>query len=144
MSTPMKLTQKVDHFTVFESFPSTSCCSHKFPPKKLAGWMCEVVTGRFTLGGWWGMDWQEKITVQNFGRALVKPKTSLEGLCWFLNDWNEAQSTLWTFGLLKQAATLDIASPDTCQCLKPAFEPFTSLWIHPCYNQPWVSTSTKL
>ena len=38
----------------------------------------------------------------------------------------------------KQAATLDIASPDTCQCLKPPFEPFKSPWIHPCYNQPRV------
>jgi len=28
----------------------------------------------FTLGGWWGMDWQEKVIVQNCGRALVKPK----------------------------------------------------------------------
>jgi len=37
------------------------------------------------------------------------------------------------FGLLTQ--TLDIASQDTCQCLKPPFEPFTSPWIHPCYNQ---------
>jgi len=34
-------------------------------------------------------------------------------------------------GLLKQAATLDIASPDTCQCLKPPFKPF-------CCNQPRV------
>ena len=25
--------------------------------------------------------------------------------------------------LPKEAATLDIASPDTCQCLKPPFEP---------------------
>ena len=40
---------------------------------------------------------------------------------------------------LKQAATLDIASPDTCQGLKPPFEPFTSMWIHPSYNQPRVS-----
>ena len=67
----------VDHFTVSESFPSTSCCSHKFPPnkmKKMPGWTCKVVSGMFTLGGWWGMDWQEKVTVQNCGRALVKPK----------------------------------------------------------------------
>ena len=61
----------------------------------------------------------------------MKPKTSLEGLCWLLNDWNEAQSTVWTFGLPKEA---DIASPDTCQCLKLPFEPFTSPWIHLCYN----------
>ena len=32
-----------------------------------------------------------------------------------------------------------IASPDTCQCLNPPSEPFTSPWIHPCYNQPRVS-----
>jgi len=31
----MKLTQKVDHFTVFKSLPSTSCCSQKFPPNDL-------------------------------------------------------------------------------------------------------------
>ena len=53
----MKFTQKVDHFTVFESFPSTSCSSHKFPPnkiEKLAGCICKVVSGMFTLGGWRG------------------------------------------------------------------------------------------
>jgi len=38
----------------------------------------------------------------------------------------EVKCTLWTFGLLKQAAKLDIASPNTCQCLKPPFKPFTS------------------
>ena len=41
--------------------------------------MCEVVSGMFSLGGLRGMDWQEKVTVQNCGRALVKPKTSLDG-----------------------------------------------------------------
>ena len=101
--------------------------------------MCKVASGMFTLGGWWGMEWQAKVIVLNGGRAWVKPKTSLEGLCWLYNGWYVAKSALWTFGLLKQAATLDIASPDTCQCLKPPFEPFTSPWIHPCYNQPRVS-----
>ena len=38
--------------------------------------------------------------------------------------------------LLKEAAILNIASPDTRQCLKPSFKPFTSPWIHPYYNQP--------
>ena len=40
VSTWTKLTQKVDRFTVFESFPSTSCCSQKFPPNKIKkiGW----------------------------------------------------------------------------------------------------------
>jgi len=71
----MKLAQKLDHFTVFKSFPSTSCCSQKFPPnnlekKKLAGWTCKVISGMFTLGGGQGMDWWKKVTVQ----ALVKPK----------------------------------------------------------------------
>jgi len=43
--------------------------------KNWAGWMCEVVSGIFTLGGWVaGMDWREKVIVQNYGRALVKPK----------------------------------------------------------------------
>ena len=35
VSTRMKVTQKVDHFTVFNSFPSTSGCSQKFPPNNL-------------------------------------------------------------------------------------------------------------
>ena len=35
VSTQMKLTQKVDHFTMFKSFPNTSCCSQKFPPNNL-------------------------------------------------------------------------------------------------------------
>ena len=39
---------------------------------------------------------------------------------------------MWTFGLLKEAVTLDIASPDTCQYLNPPFEPFIC-------NQPRVS-----
>ena len=59
------------------------------------------------------MNWRGKVTVQNCGRALVKPKNSLEGLCWLLNGKNKAQSTLCMLGLVKQAATLDIASPHT-------------------------------
>jgi len=37
----MKLTQKVDHFTVFNSFPCTSGCSQKLPPNNLEkiGWL---------------------------------------------------------------------------------------------------------
>ena len=34
--------------------------------------MCKVVAVMFTLGGWQGIDWWEKVSVQNFGRALVK------------------------------------------------------------------------
>ena len=68
VSTRMKLTQKVYHFTVFENFPTTSSYSLKFPPNKienLPSWACEViVTGMFTLGGWWGMEWQAKVRVQ--------------------------------------------------------------------------------
>ena len=43
----MKLTQKMDDFTVFKNF-STSCCLLRFPPNKienLASWMSEVVSG---------------------------------------------------------------------------------------------------
>ena len=40
----------------------------------MAGWMCKVVSGMFSLGEGWGMEWREKVTVQNCGRALVKPK----------------------------------------------------------------------
>ena len=36
--------------------------------------MCEVVSGMFTLGGWWGMEWWENVIVQNGGRARVKPE----------------------------------------------------------------------
>ena len=55
---------KVGHFTVLKSFPSTSCCSLKFPPNnllKMTGWTCEVLSGFFSLGGWWEMDWWEKV-----------------------------------------------------------------------------------
>jgi len=48
--------------------------------KKLASWMCEVVSRMFSLGGWWGMDWREKVIVQNCGKALVKPKNQLGGV----------------------------------------------------------------
>jgi len=80
VSTRIKLTEKVDQFTVFESLPSTSYCSQKFPPNDLAGWTCEVVSGMFSLGEWQGIDWREKVTVQNCGRALVKPKNQPGGV----------------------------------------------------------------
>jgi len=37
----MKLIQKVDHFTVFKSLPSTGYCSQKFLPNNLEkiGWL---------------------------------------------------------------------------------------------------------
>ena len=70
------------------------------------------------------MDWREKITAQNCGRALVKSKNKPGGV--LLKGCNEAKSTLCMFGLLKEAATLDIAGLDTCQCLKLPFEPLTS------------------
>ena len=55
VSTRTKLTQKVDHFTVFESFPSTSCCSHKFLPnkiKKKIGWLDMPGSIRDVYIGW--------------------------------------------------------------------------------------------
>ena len=78
-----KLTQKVDHFTVFESLPSTSCCLQKFPPndlEKQAGWTCKIVSGMFLLNGGLGMNWRENVTVQNCGRALLKPKKQPGGV----------------------------------------------------------------
>jgi len=33
----------------------------------------------FSLGGWQGMDWREEVTLQNCGRALVKPKNQPGG-----------------------------------------------------------------
>ena len=71
-----------------------------------------------------GKDWREKVTVQNCGRALVKLKNQPG---WVVPGSLMAEmATLWMFGLLKQAAALDIASPDTCQCLKLPFETFKS------------------
>ena len=78
----MKLTQKVDHFTVFKSFPSTSCCSQKFLPNNLEkiSWLDVRGSIRDVFIGWGrGMDWREKVTVQNCGRALVKPKNQPGG-----------------------------------------------------------------
>jgi len=38
--------------------------SRQMTSKKLDGWACEVeVSGMFSLGGWQGMDWWEKVTV---------------------------------------------------------------------------------
>jgi len=34
----------------------------------------------FLLGGWWGIGWWEKVTLQNCGRALVKPKIQPGGV----------------------------------------------------------------
>ena len=71
----MKLTQKVDHFDVLKSLLSTSCCSQKFPPNnsEKIGWLDVRDSIRDVFIGW-GMDRQEKVTVQNCGRALVKPQ----------------------------------------------------------------------
>jgi len=46
----------------------------------------------------------------------VKPKNQLGN-----GSFMAEKSTLWMFELLKQAATLIIASPDTRQCLKAPF-----------------------
>jgi len=82
VSTRIKLTQNADHFTVFKSFPSTSCCSQKFPPNNLEkiGWLDMQGSIRDAFIGW-GMDWQEiRVMVQNCGRALVKPKNQPGGV----------------------------------------------------------------
>ena len=67
----MKLTQKVDHFTVFKSFPSTSCCSQKFLPNNLEnnGWLDMRGSIRDAFIGWvvgdglLGKDYSSKIVV---------------------------------------------------------------------------------
>ena len=82
VSPQMKLTQKVDHFTVLKSFPSTNCCSQKFPLNKIEKIGQLDVRGsiRDDFIGWGrGMDWREKVAVQNCGRALVKPKNQPGG-----------------------------------------------------------------
>ena len=58
----MKLTQKVDHFTVSNNFPSTSCCSQKLLPN-LAVWTSEAISGMFTLGGCREMEGWAKVRV---------------------------------------------------------------------------------
>ena len=66
----------------------------------------------------------------------LRSKTSLEGL---LNGWNEAQSTLWRFGLLaKTSSNTGYCQPRHSPCQKLPFEPFISPWNHPYYNQPQV------
>ena len=88
----------------------------------------------FSLGGWRGMDWRENITVQNCGRALVKPKNQPGGtvLAPQCLKWSTINSVdVW--------AAQRSSNTGYSQCLNPPFEPFTSPWIHPCYNQPRVS-----
>jgi len=75
----MKLTQKVDHLTASLVLFAANRSSRKITWKKLAGWKCEVVSGMFSLGGGWGMNWWEKVTVKNCGRALVNLKNQPEG-----------------------------------------------------------------
>ena len=51
----MKLTQKVDHFTVFNSFPIALVAAHRSSRQityKKYMVACEVVSGMFSLGGW--------------------------------------------------------------------------------------------
>ena len=70
----MKLTQMVDHFTVFKSFPSSSCCSQKFPPNNLqkTGWLDGQGSIRDVFIGWGAGGWT--VTAQNCARALMKSK----------------------------------------------------------------------
>jgi len=80
----MKLTQKVNPFTVFNSFPSTSCISQKFPPNNLEkiGWLEVRGSIKDVFIGWGagGMEWWKKVIVQNCGRALVKHKNQPGGV----------------------------------------------------------------
>ena len=62
----MNLTQKVDHFAVFESLRSTSCCSQKIPPNNFEniGWLDVQGSIRDVFIAWVvGMNWWEKVTV---------------------------------------------------------------------------------
>ena len=69
----------------------------------MCGSIMDVCIGWAVDGGEWnGRQKLEYKTVVGYEQS---PKTSLEGLCCLLNGWNEAQSTLWMFGLFKQAAT---------------------------------------
>jgi len=85
----MKLTQKVDHFTVFNSFPSTSCCSQKFPPNNFLkiGWLDvrgsirDVFIGWVAGDGLAGKDYSSKLW---YGTSEAQ-KPAWMGLCWLLN-----------------------------------------------------------
>ena len=93
-----------------------------------------IISGMFTLGGWWEMEWRAKaIIVQNGGRAW-NPKTSWKGCAGSLMaEMNQIYTVdIWT------AKTSSNTNLDTHQCLKPPFKPFISPWIHTCYNQSWV------
>ena len=79
----MKLTQKVDHFIVFESFPSTSYCSQKFLPNKIEkiGWLDVRDSIRDVYIGWVvGVEWQS--TKINCGRVQVKQKKKKKKTAW--------------------------------------------------------------
>ena len=50
----MKLTQKLDHFTVLRAslaLVAAHRSSRQITLKKLAGWTCKLVSGMFSLGG---------------------------------------------------------------------------------------------
>jgi len=79
----MKLTQKLDHFTVFKSFPTTGCCSQKFPPNNLEkiGWLDVWDSIRDVFIGWGARDGLAgKGYSSNCGGALVKPKNQPGGV----------------------------------------------------------------
>jgi len=75
----MKLTQKVDNFTVFKSFPSIiSCCSQKFLPKKLTGWTCKVRSIRDVFIGWGEGDGQKPAWMGCAGSLMAEMKHNLQ------------------------------------------------------------------
>ena len=124
---------------MIKSFPTTSCCSQKFPPNKIEkfGWldMRGSIRYVYTEAG----DWLAgKYCVSKLWQGTSEAQKPAWRGCACSLMAEMKQNVLWTFGVLKQASTLDIASPDTFQCLKLPFEPFTSLWIHPCYSQPRI------
>ena len=100
VSTQTKLAQKVENFTVFESFPSTSCCWQNFHQiREKFGWLyIQGVSGMFTLDGWVaGGGLAEKVIAQNF--ALLKPRKQPEWVVatpWWLK-WSKINTVdLWT------------------------------------------------
>jgi len=72
----MKLTQKVDHFTVFKTsltLVAAHRSSRQITYKKIDGWDVRGSIRDAFIG--WVMHRREKVTLQNGGRALVKPKS---------------------------------------------------------------------
>ena len=100
--------------------------------------MCKVVLGVFLLGGWRGMDWREKATVQNCDRALVKPKNQPRGVV--LAPWWLKWSTLYTVDVwaAKTSSNAVYSQPRHLPVPEAAIRAF-----HTTMNSPWLQSASS-